>query len=44
MQVFQKASSNNNYRMYSVDKYYGRKINNEQGLKAELEVSFHFPQ
>lgn len=27
------------YQLYQVDKYYGRKINTEFGLKRELEVS-----
>lgn len=38
MQVYHK-SANNSYRIYQADKYYGRKIKNELGLKAELEVS-----
>lgn len=32
------------YQLYQVDKYYGRKINTEFGLKRELEVSVFYYQ
>lgn len=32
------------YQLYQVDKYYGRKINTEFGLKRELEVSAFYYQ
>ncbi len=36
MQVYQHNLDS--YQLYQVDKYYGRKINSESGLKRELEV------
>lgn len=39
MQTYHKVADNN-YRLYQVDKYYGRRIKNESGLQNELEVSF----
>ena len=36
MQVYQHSLDS--YQLYQVDKYYGRKINTESGLKRELEV------
>jgi hypothetical protein len=38
MQVYQQNLDS--YQLYQVDKYYGRKINSESGLKRELEVYF----
>ncbi|CAG2165985.1 unnamed protein product [Oppiella nova] len=38
MQVYQQSLDS--YQLYQVDKYYGRKINTETGLKRELEVYF----
>ncbi|KAJ6224471.1 hypothetical protein RDWZM_003016 [Blomia tropicalis] len=39
MQTYHRVSENN-YRLYQVDKYYGRKIANEIGLQNELEIYF----
>ena len=40
MQVYHKLSNNNNnkYKLYQRDKYHGRRIKNENGLRNELEV------
>ncbi|CAG2103774.1 unnamed protein product [Medioppia subpectinata] len=38
MQVYQQSVDS--YQLYQVDKYYGRKISTETGLKRELEVYF----
>lgn len=37
MQTYHRVTDNK-YRLYSVDKYYGRRIKNEMGLQNELEV------
>lgn len=39
MQTYHKVADNN-YRLYQVDKYYGRRIKNESGLQNELEIYF----
>ncbi|KAH9497672.1 hypothetical protein DERF_013640 [Dermatophagoides farinae] len=42
MQVYHKLSNNNNnkYKLYQRDKYHGRRIKNENGLRNELEIYF----
>ncbi|OTF78888.1 hypothetical protein BLA29_007326 [Euroglyphus maynei] len=42
MQVYQKISNFNNkkYKLYQRDKYHGRRIKNEDGLRNELEIYF----